>query len=75
MKFRGKNYDLELIKAIDLIVSVLERSAIRRITSDNSNTEIERIRLAIATRHDWDLDTVFKVADQIQQLLEAKEIW
>lgn len=75
LKFRGKNYDLELIKAIDLIVSVLERSAIRRITGDNSTAEIERIRLAIATRHDWDLDTVFKVADQIQQLLEAKEIW
>lgn len=59
----------------DVILRALEDHVIQRHTANGIRPEIDKIRLAIASRVDWKLDDVFKEADKILQLLEAGEIW
>ena len=67
--------DLNIRQAIDIILKNLNRDQLRRITAHGYAAEIDRIRLAIATRTGWDYDRVCEVAEQVHQLIEQKEIW
>lgn len=67
--------DMKVRDSCDVILKALEDHIIARHTATNTRSEIDAIRLAIATRTKWNLDEVYKKADQILQLLEAGEIW
>lgn len=75
IKYKNRTIDLNVRSSCDVILKALEDQIIQRHTATGLRDEIQKIRLAIATRVDWDLDTVFKEADRILQLLELGEIW
>lgn len=75
IKYKGRTFDMKVRSSCDVILTALEDGIIQRHTANGIRPEIERIRLAIASRVDWKLDEVFKEADKILQLLEAGEIW
>lgn len=75
IRYMGKTYDQKIKESCFVILQALEDSIIARHTSDNRRDQIDAIRLQIATRTDWKLEEVFKQADLILQMLEAKEIW
>jgi hypothetical protein len=58
-----------------VILEALTDTEIARHTPDNQRASIERLRMAIATRTDWNLDECFRQADKILQLIELGEIW
>ena len=74
-RYREMHADLNIRQAIDIILKNLNRDQLRRITAHGYAAEIDRIRLAIATRTGWDYDRVCEVAEQVHQLIEQKEIW
>lgn len=75
IKYKGRTFDMNVRNSCDVILKALEDGIIQRHTANGIRPEIDRIRLAIASRVDWKLDDVFKEADKILQLLEAGEIW
>ena len=74
-KYKGRSMDMEVRRSCDVILKALEDQIISRHTATNTRSEIDAIRLAIATRTEWNLDEVYRQADKILQLLEAGEIW
>lgn len=74
-RYRNHSMDVKVRSACDVLIEALTNKIIHRVTADGTRAEIERLRLAIATRTDWKLDDVFQEADKILQLLEAGEIW
>lgn len=75
VRYRMRSMDMNVRKSCDVLLEALEDSIMHRYTPNGTRAEIERLRLAIATRTDWNLDVVFKEADRILQLLELGEIW
>lgn len=75
IRYREYHYDMDLRKAIGIVIQAIEDEKLRRITPHGLRTEIEAIRLQIATRTNWKYEKVVEVADRIQQLLIQKEIW
>lgn len=75
VKYRNRCMDMKVRSSCDIILNALEDRIIQRHTATGLRDEIDKIRLAIASRTDWKLDDVFKEADRILQLLEAGEIW
>lgn len=73
--YLSHQYQPELTKAARTIIRDLEDRKISVLTSDNTCQSVERIRLMLATRTDWNLDMVYKVADDIIAMLENSEIW
>lgn len=74
-KYRERHADVDVRRAIDVILNNLNRDQIRRITAHGYAAEIDVIRLAIATRTGWDYEKVITVAEQVHQLIKEKEIW
>lgn len=74
-KYRGRSLDMKVRDSCDVILRALEDHVLQRHTANGIRPEIDKIRLAIASRVDWKLDDVFREADKILQLLEAGEIW
>lgn len=75
IRYKNRTIDRNVRSSCDVILNALEDQIIQRHTATGLRDEIQKIRLAIATRVDWDLDTVFKEADRILQLIELGEIW
>jgi hypothetical protein len=75
IKYRGRSMDMQVRESCDVIIKALEDSVIRRHATEGTRESIDQIRLAIASRTDWNLEEVYKQADKILQLLEAGELW
>ena len=45
------------------------------VTAHGWATEIDAIRMAIATRTGWDFKRVMEVAEEVHKLIVQKEIW
>lgn len=73
--YREKHADPDLRRAIDILLNNLNRERLRQITAHGYAAEIDRIRLAIATRTGWDYQTVIEKAEEIHKLLKQGEIW
>ena len=74
-RYRNRTLDNKVRSSCDVILTALEDTTIARHTPDNQRSQIEQLRLAIATRTPWKLDECFKEADRILQLIELGEIW
>ena len=66
---------MELRKACDIVIDYMERRELSKLTKSGSVDEINQIRLAIATRTNWDYQTVLEKAEEIHRLIKDKEIW
>lgn len=66
---------MDLRKACDIVIDYMERRELSKLTKTGSADEINQIRLAIATRTNWDYQTVLEKAEEIQRLIKDKEIW
>lgn len=75
IRYRGRSMDMQVRESCDVIIKALEDSVIRRHAQEGTRESIDQIRLAIASRTDWNLEEVYKQADKILQLLEAGELW
>lgn len=73
--YRERHTDMEIRKAIDILLNNLDRDRLRQITSHGYANEIDAIRLAIATRTGWDYQRVLEVAHETLKLIKEKEIW
>lgn len=73
--YREKHSDMELRRAIDVLLNNLNRERLRQITAHGWAAEIDQIRLAIATRTGWDYQTVIEKAEEIHKLIKQGEIW
>lgn len=74
-KYRENHYDADIRKAIDIILNQLDRNRLSRLTVNGWAHEIDAIRLAIATRTDWDYQRVLEKAEEIHKLIQEGEIW
>lgn len=74
-RYRQTHADQTIRNAIDIILNNLNRDQLRRITAHGYASEIDAIRLAIATRTGWSYERVIEVAEQVHKLIEQKEIW
>lgn len=74
-RYRQLHSDMNVRKAIDVILDNLDRDKLRRLTPHGYAAEIDQIRLAIATRTGWKYEKVVEVADEVYKLIEQKEIW
>lgn len=75
IKYREHHPDLDLRKACDIVINYMERRELSKLTISGSADEINQIRLAIATRTNWDYQTVLEKAEEIHKLIKDKEIW
>lgn len=75
MVYREKHADSDIRRAIDILLTNLDRERLRQITAHGVSHEIDAIRLAIATRTGWDYNRVVEVASEIHRLIEEKEMW
>lgn len=75
IKYREHHPDMELRKACDIVIDYMERRELSKLTKTGSADEINQIRLAIATRTNWDYQTVLEKAEEIHRLIKDKEIW
>lgn len=73
--YREKHADVELRRAIDVLLNNLNRERLKQITAHGYAAEIDQIRLAIATRTGWDYQTVIEKAEEIHKLIKQGEIW
>lgn len=73
--YREKHADMDVRRAIDILLNNLDRDRLRRITVHGWANEIDQIRLAIATRTGWDYQRVLEAAEEVHKLLKQKEIW
>ena len=73
--YREKHADIELRRAIDVLLNNLNRERLKQITAHGYAAEIDQIRLAIATRTGWDYQTVIEKAEEIHKLIKKGEIW
>lgn len=74
-RYRNRSLDMKIRNSCDVLLEALTDTEIARHTPDNQRASIERLRMAIATRTDWNLDECFRQADKILQLIELGEIW
>lgn len=74
-RYRQLHADMNVRKAIDIILEQINRDQVRRITAHGYAAEIDAIRLAIATRTGWEFNKVCEVAEEVHKLIEQKEIW
>lgn len=75
IKYREHHPDMELRKACDIVIDFMKRRELSKLTVTGSADEINQIRLAIATRTNWDYQTVLEKAEEIHRLIKDKEIW
>ena len=75
IKYREHHPDMELRKACDVVIDYMQRRELSKLTKTGSADEINQIRLAIATRTNWDYQTVLEKAEEIHRLIKDKEIW
>lgn len=75
MSYRESCFDIKVRQAIDVLLERVNRSLLASITSNGLASEIDAIRLAIATRTNWDYQTVVEKAEEIHKLIKEKEIW
>lgn len=75
IKYREHHPDKDLRKACDIVIDYMERRELAKLTKTGSADEINQIRLAIATRTNWDYQTVLEKAEEIHRLIKDKEIW
>ncbi len=75
IKYRESHADLDLRRAIDVVLNSIDRNSLREITVHGWAAEIDRIRLAIATRTGWDYQRVIEKAEEIHELIKQGEIW
>lgn len=75
IKYREHHPDLDLRKACDIVIDYMERRELSKLTKTGTADEINQIRLAIATRTNWDYQTVLEKAEEIHRLIKDKEIW
>ena len=75
IKYREHHPDLDLRKACDIVIDYMERRELSKLTKSGTDDEINQIRLAIATRTNWDYQTVLEKAEEIHKLIKDKEIW
>ena len=75
IKYREHHPDLDLRKACDIVIDYMERRELSKLTKSGTADEINQIRLAIATRTNWDYQTVLEKAEEIHRLIKDKEIW
>lgn len=73
--YREKHYDADIRRAIDILLNNLDRDSIKQITAHGFPSEIDAIRLAIATRTGWDYQRVLEAAEEIHKLIKEGEIW
>lgn len=74
-RYRETHADLKIRQAIDILLENLTRDQLRKITVHGTASEIDAIRLAIATRTGWEYNKVLEVAEEVHRLIEQKEIW
>ena len=75
IKYREHHPDMDLRKACDVVIDYMQRRELSKLTKTGSADEINQIRLAIATRTNWDYQTVLEKAEEIHRLIKDKEIW
>lgn len=75
IKYREHHPDMDLRKACDIVIDYMERRELSKLTKTGTADEINQIRLAIATRTNWDYQTVLEKAEEIHRLIKDKEIW
>ena len=75
IKYREHHPDMDLRKACDIVIDYMERRELSKLTKTGTDDEINQIRLAIATRTNWDYQTVLEKAEEIHRLIKDKEIW
>lgn len=74
-RYRELHADKDIRRAIDILLNNLHRDQLRRFTAHGYAAEIDKIRLAIATRTGWDYQRVIEVAEEIYKLTKEGEIW
>ena len=74
-RYKDCHSDLDLRKACAAILDNLDREKLRMVTAHGWATEIDAIRMAIATRTGWDFKRVMEVAEEVHKLIVQKEIW
>lgn len=74
-RYRETHANAQIRQAIDILLDNLSRDQIRKITVHGYASEIDAIRLAIATRTGWNYNRVLEVAEEVHQLIQQKEIW
>ena len=74
-RYKDCHNDLDLRKACAAILDNLDREKLRMVTAHGWATEIDAIRMAIATRTGWDFKRVMEVAEEVHKLIVQKEIW
>lgn len=74
-RYRECHADQDIRRACDILLNQIDRDRIKKITAHGYDNEIDRIRLAIATRTGWDYQRVIEVAEEVHRLIKEKEIW
>lgn len=74
-RYRECHMDMNVRRAIDIVLNSIDREKLGRFTANGYAAEIDRLRLAIATRTGWDYQRVITVAEEIHKLIKEKEIW
>ncbi len=74
-EYHDTHIDKDIRNACNAILDNLDREALARVTAHGYASEIDAIRLAIATRTGWDYKRVVEVAEEIHKLIIEKEIW
>lgn len=73
--YRERHADKDIRTAIDVLLNNLNRDELRRFTANGYAAEIDKLRLAIATRTGWDYQRVIEVAEEIYKLTKEGKIW
>lgn len=73
--YRERHADKDIRTAIDVLLNNLNRDELRRFTANGYAAEIDKLRLAIATRTGWDYQRVIEVAEEVYKLAKEGEIW
>ena len=73
--YRERHADKDIRTAIDVLLNNLNRDELRRFTANGYAVEIDKLRLAIATRTGWDYQRVIEVAEEVYKLAKEGEIW
>lgn len=74
-RYRELHADKDIRTAIDVLLNNLHRDQLRRFTGHGYASEIDAIRLAIATRTGWDYQKVIEKAEEVYKLIKEGEIW
>ena len=73
--YRERHADKDIRTAIDVLLNNLNRDELKRFTANGYAAEIDKLRLAIATRTGWDYKRVIEVAEETYKLIKEGEIW